>query len=139
MEREKRRPVIAVDFDGTIVTHKYPQIGEELEGAFSTLKDLQEAGFIIDLWTIRDGDLLDEAVNFCKEHGIEFHAINNNEPKEEFLPKYMSRKIFADYYIDDRNIGGFIGWNNIRKILLPGTEKQDPEPETPVKKKWWKR
>lgn len=111
--------ILAIDFDGTIVEHKYPQIGEEITGAFSTLKDLQRNGYILILWTVRHGELLDEAVDFCRQRGVKFYAVNSDQPDEVFNAKYTSRKIVADYYIDDRNIGGFVGWDNVREILLP--------------------
>ena len=59
--------VIAVDFDGTIVEHKYPRIGKEIPFAIATLKRLQEEGHRIILWTVREGDLLQQAVDFCRE------------------------------------------------------------------------
>lgn len=109
--------IIAVDFDGTIVEHRYPQIGKILPNAFETLKDLQNAGHKLILWTIRDGISLQEAVDFCKQNELVFFAVNESCPNEEFN-KYISRKIIADIYIDDRNIGGFIGWDKVRQILL---------------------
>lgn len=112
---------IAVDFDGTIVEHCYPQIGKELPGATEVLKELQSRGHRLILWTFRDGIYLREAVDFCIERGVYFYAINESHPNEDFN-KYMSRKIDADIFIDDRNIGGFIGWNKIREILIPDSE-----------------
>lgn len=110
--------IIAIDFDGTIVEHKYPDIGKPLAGAFDVMKELQENGHQLILWTYRDGEDLDAAVDFCLDNGIMFWAVNNSFPDEEYN-KYISRKINADVFIDDRNIGGFIGWDKIREILLP--------------------
>lgn len=107
---------IAVDFDGTIVEHMYPKIGKVMPFAFEALKELQASGHEIILWTFRSGDELTEAVEFCKKHGLEFFAINKSHPDEVYNHS-MSRKIYADVYIDDRNIGGFLGWSNIWKIL----------------------
>ncbi len=107
---------IAVDFDGTIVDHKYPEIGEEKLFAFSTLKAMHKKGFKLILWTYRSGKLLDEAVEYCKQNGVEFYAVNKNYP-EEIFDESMSRKVDVDIYIDDKNIGGFLGWTNIWKIL----------------------
>ena len=109
---------IAVDFDGTIVEHKYPAIGKELLFAFETLKELQRQKHQLILWTYRSGKELDEAVEFCKERGIEFYAVNKNYPEEEFDPT-ISRKIDADVYIDDRNLGGFPGWSAVWQTLHP--------------------
>jgi hydroxymethylpyrimidine pyrophosphatase-like HAD family hydrolase len=108
--------VIAVDFDGTIVEHTYPRIGKVMPFAFEALKELKAAGHTIILWTYRSGDELDEAVEFCKNNGLEFYAVNKNHPDEVF-DNSISRKIYADIYIDDRNIGGFPGWSYIWKIL----------------------
>jgi hydroxymethylpyrimidine pyrophosphatase-like HAD family hydrolase len=110
--------VIAVDFDGTIVEHKYPGIGNEMLFAFATLKALQQKGHKLILWTIRTGRLLEEAVSFCRENGVEFYAVNKNYP-EEVLDEKTSRKLNADIFIDDRAIGGFIGWSEVWSHLHP--------------------
>jgi hydroxymethylpyrimidine pyrophosphatase-like HAD family hydrolase len=110
--------VIAVDFDGTIVEHKYPAIGKEMLFAFATLKALQQKGHKLILWTIRTGDLLQEAVDYCRQNGVEFYAVNKNYP-EEMLDDRTSRKLNADVFIDDRNLGGFIGWSEIWQTLHP--------------------
>ena len=118
---------IAVDFDGTIVEHKYPAIGKELLFAFDTLKQLQKQGHQLILWTFREGKELKEAVQYCKENGIEFYAVNKSYPEEIFIPGKSSRKIDVDLFIDDRNIGGFLGWSEIWKLLNPDdfTEEED--------------
>ena len=110
--------IIAVDFDGTIVEHEYPEIGKPKLFAFETLKALQDSGHQIILWTYRSGKELDEAVEFCKKNGIEFYAVNKNYP-EEIFDETANRKIMADIYIDDRNIGGFLGWSKIWELLNP--------------------
>ena len=107
---------IAVDFDGTIVEHKYPAIGEELLFAIETLKELQRQQYQLVLWTFRAGKELEEAVEFCRRRGLEFYAVNKNYP-EEVYDNSISRKINADIYIDDRNIGGFPGWQVIWNLL----------------------
>lgn len=109
---------IAVDFDGTIVEHKYPEIGKEQLFAFETLKQLINQKHQVILWTYRAGKELDEAVEFCRENGVEFFAVNKNYPEEHYDGS-ISRKIDADVYIDDRNIGGFPGWSNIWQMLNP--------------------
>jgi len=110
---------IAVDFDGTIVEHKYPAIGKEVLFAFDTLRSLQEQRHQLILWTYRSGKELDEAVEYCKKNGIEFYAVNKNYPEEVFIEGEISRKIQADFYIDDRNIGGLLGWGEIWQMLNP--------------------
>jgi hypothetical protein len=109
---------IAVDFDGTIVEHEYPAIGKEKLFAFQTLKELEKMGARLILWTFRTGKELDSAVEYCKKNGIEFYAVNKNYP-EEIFDETVSRKIDADIYIDDRNIGGFPGWSGVWQILTP--------------------
>ena len=107
---------LAIDFDGTIVEDAYPKIGKQKSFAFDTLKNLQKDGHRLILWTYRYGKTLKEAVEFCKENGIEFYAINSSFPNEEYNPK-KSRKINADLFIDDRNIGGFYEWGEIYQFL----------------------
>lgn len=110
---------IAVDFDGTIVEHRYPAIGKEILFAFDTLKALQEQRHQLILWTYRSGKELEEAVEYCKKNGVVFYAVNKNYPEEEYLEGETSRKIQADFYIDDRNIGGLPGWGEIWQMLNP--------------------
>lgn len=107
-----RSLVIAVDFDGTIVDHEYPRIGAEKLFAFQTLRALQDKGHRLILWTIRDGKTLEDAVEYCRSNGIEFYAINETFPNEGFEVG-QSRKVNADIFIDDRNVGGFLGWGEI--------------------------
>jgi hydroxymethylpyrimidine pyrophosphatase-like HAD family hydrolase len=107
---------IAVDFDGTIVENKYPEIGKPMIFAFETLKKLEDDGFMLILWTYRSGKKLQEAIDFCKENGIVFYSVNKSYPEEEYTDD-ISRKIQADIFIDDRNIGGFLGWGKIYQIL----------------------
>ena len=109
--------IIAVDFDGTIVEDAYPNIGKPIMFAFETLKKLQEEGHRLILWTYRTGDKLKDAVNFCESNGIFFYAVNRSFPEEQY-DNSISRKIHADLFIDDRNIGGFIGWGEIYQMLI---------------------
>lgn len=110
---------IAVDFDGTIVEHKYPKIGKEKLFAFDALKALLNDGHQLILWTIRTGKELDEAVEYCKKNGVEFYAVNKNYPEEVYEEQITSRKVLADIYIDDRNVGGFPGWGEIYQMINP--------------------
>lgn len=109
---------VAVDFDGTIVEHAYPEIGEVKLFAFETLKELQKYKCKLILWTFRTGNELNQAVEFCRQNGIEFYAVNSNYP-EEIMDAGISRKINADVYIDDKNLGGFPGWSEAWKQLSP--------------------
>lgn len=120
--------IIAVDFDGTVVEDAYPGIGAPMIFAFDTLRKLNEEGHRLILWTYRHGDKLEEAVAFCKKNGIEFYAVNKNYPEEQF-DDTISRKIHADLFIDDRNVGGFLGWTAIYQAIF--------NYQPPVKKKKW--
>ena len=75
---------IAVDFDGTIVTHEYPNIGKELPFAVETLRQLQRDGHKIILWSVREGQLLEEAIEWCRARGLEFYASNKDYPENSF-------------------------------------------------------
>ena len=118
---------IAVDFDGTIVDHEYPGIGKEKLFAFLTLKELEKKGARLILWTFRSGKELEDAVDFCKKNGVDFYAVNKNYPEEVF-DESISRKIDADIYIDDKNIGGFPGWSEVWQMINP-FELQQQEAE----------
>lgn len=125
--------IIAVDFDGTIVEDGYPGIGQERLFAFETLKRLQADGHRLILWTYRHGKKLDDAVTYCQDNGITFYAVNQSFPEEDFKND-VSRKIHADLFIDDRNIGGVLGWGAIYQMLTNDT----PQLPKPKKKSWFK-
>ena len=109
---------IAVDFDGTIVEHRYPAIGKERPFAVATLRQLQRdmPDLHLILWTVREGELLEQAVAWCAERGLEFYAVNSNYPEELPSPSDGNqgcRKVTADIYIDDRNLDGLPEWTEI--------------------------
>ncbi len=135
---------IAVDFDGTIVEHRYPEIGKELPFATQTLRMLIEDRHKLILWSVREGKLLDDAVEWCRQRGVEFYAVNKDFPEEDLEKNQtFSRKIKADVWIDDRNVGGLPDWGTIYQMI---TERKTYEQvlmehmgevvEKP-KKKWW--
>ena len=110
--------VIAVDFDGTIVEHQYPAIGKELPFAIDTLRKLAEEGHRLILWTVREGQYLDDAVEFCRSRGLEFYAVNRDYPEEEKENNQrFTRKLKADLWIDDRNLGGLPDWGTIYEMI----------------------
>lgn len=115
---------IAVDFDGTIVENCYPQIGRERPFALQTLKALQDKGFTLVLWTCRAGKELEEAVEFCRKGGVTFYAVNENFEGETENGTGVIRKLDADIYIDDRNIGGLPSWGEIYQSLT-GQENEN--------------
>ena len=109
--------IIAVDFDGTIVEHKYPKIGNEIPFAIETLKKLRDEHHQLILWSVREGELLDEAVEFCRKRGLEFYAVNTNYPEEKGNHQHFSRKLKANLFIDDRNLGGLPDWGTIYRMV----------------------
>ena len=113
---------LAIDFDGTIVEDAYPSIGKPKIFAFETLKKLQSEGYRLILWTYRHGKSLEEAVEFCRKNGVEFYAVNSSFEGEIFDDETQSRKIDADLFIDDRNLGGFPGWGEIYNIITERIE-----------------
>lgn len=110
---------IAVDFDGTIVEHRYPDIGKEKPFAIDTLRKLSSEGHKIILWTAREGELLEDAVAFCRRKGLEFYAVNSDTPENAlvFQGKASTTKLIADIYIDDRNLGGLPDWGSIYEMV----------------------
>lgn len=94
--------IIAVDFDGTLCENQWPDIGPPREGVVKYILQRQQNGAKLILWTNRAGKRLEEAVAWCRDHGITFDAVNGNLP--EMVEKFGgdSRKVFADEYIDDK-------------------------------------
>ncbi|WP_071145012.1 BT0820 family HAD-type phosphatase [Bacteroides ihuae] len=134
--------IIAVDFDGTLVEHCYPEIGKEIPFAIDTLKMLQRDRHKLIMWTVREGRLLDEAVEWCRERGIEFYAVNKDYPEESLEDNGFSRKLKVDLFIDDRNLGGLPDWGVIYRMIKEKVgfeEVYSDMPEQPVarKKRWW--
>ena len=117
---------IAVDFDGTIVEHAYPKIGKEMPFATETLRQLIQDRHKLVLWTVRENELLQEAIDWCKERGVEFYAINRDYPEEEREKNnHFSRKLKVDIWIDDRNIGGLPDWGTIYRMIRENLTWQD--------------
>ena len=111
---------IAVDFDGTIVSHDFPGIGKEIPFAVATLRTLIAEGHKVILWTSRDGDLLKDALEWCAARGLKFYAVNSNYPDNSIVPVEKRRgspKVVADIYIDDRNLGGIPEWGVIYSMV----------------------
>ena len=138
---------IAVDFDDTIVEHKYPEIGAEIPFSIDTLKMLINDRHRLILWSVREGVLLEEAVEYCRKRGIEFYAVNKDYPEEKTTDRNFSRKLKVDMFIDDRNLGGLPDWGSIYRminekksyadILREEMAEQSDDYYKP-KKKWWK-
>lgn len=138
---------IAVDFDGTIVEHRYPEIGKELPFATETLRMLIAEHHQLILWSVREGKLLDDAVEWCRERGVTFYAVNKDYPEEKVeYNNHFSRKIKADLFIDDRNLGGLPDWGQIYQMihnhqtyadLMAERLRNRVETSSPQKKHWW--
>ena len=94
--------IIAVDFDGTLCSDRYPEIGKANQGLIHYLKDRKKHGSKLILWTCRCSKPLENAVDWCINQGLEFDAINENVP--EIIERFgsNSRKIYADLYFDDK-------------------------------------
>ncbi len=135
---------IAVDFDGTIVRHRYPKIGSEIPFAVQTLKMLAKEGHQLILWSVREGDLLQEAVDWCRERGLEFYAVNRDFPEEDVTKnKHFSRKLKVELFIDDRNVGGLPDWGTIYRMIHEKKTyeqvllEQNGDVIEKPKKRWW--
>ncbi|MBR0116784.1 MAG: hypothetical protein IKH02_00520 [Prevotella sp.] len=140
--------VIAVDFDGTIVEHRYPEIGREIPFAIDTLKMLIADRHKVILWTVREGKLLDDAVEWCRERGVEFYAVNKDYPEEKKeYNNHFSRKIKAEVWIDDRNLGGLPDWGEMytmikehksfENMIAEARKTRLSDHSAPKRKKWW--
>lgn len=115
--------IVAIDFDGTCVTHEYPNIGKEI-GAAPILKRMVEKGVKLVLCTMRDGKLLEEAAKWFSDNGIPLYGINKTPGQSKWT---TSPKIFANYYIDDAAIGTpllldtnnkpFVDWERLKLYL----------------------
>ena len=118
--------IIAVDFDGTIVEQRFPDVGPIVPYAMSTMHRIQDAGHRIILWTCRTGDNLKDAVNLLNDHGIRLHGINANAYDDEYGTGGI--KAWAHLYIDDMALGAplssslhqerwFIDWQRVEVDL----------------------
>ena len=112
--------IIAVDFDGTLCNNLYPLIGAPITSVLDYVKDARKGGAKVILWTCRTGILLNEAVEWCHEHGLDFDAVNENLP--EIIEAFGgdTRKIYADTYIDDK----CYPVDSIKTIYVEGTKRQ---------------
>lgn len=96
--------IVAVDFDGTICENAFPEIGKPRPRVIQAIKDYKRLGWKVILWTCRNKEYLTEALKWCRKHGLEFDAVNENLPEVEEMFGGYTRKIFADVYIDDKNV-----------------------------------
>jgi hypothetical protein len=117
--------IFAIDFDGTCVTHEYPNVGREI-GAAPVLKEMVEAGAKLILWTMRSGECLRDAIDWFEKHAIPLFGINTNPEQHTWT---ASPKAYAHTYIDDAAFGvplitskderPYVDWGLVREELLP--------------------
>ena len=122
---------VAVDFDGTIVKHEFPDIGPAVPFAFDWLKWWKEAGALLILWTMRsDGPALTQAVDFCRKYGIEFDGTNEGPGDRMWT---SSPKAYAHRYVDDAAFGcplihppqdnPYVDWRKVGPAILKEIEE----------------
>lgn len=111
--------IYAVDFDGTIVEDKFPQIGKLIPYSLESLRILQEQGHIIILWTCRTGKDLEDALEFMKKHNFVPDVVNDHSPKMKALfPESDSKKVYADFYIDDHDVFFYKDLNRMKNFWI---------------------
>lgn len=109
--------IFAIDFDGTLVENHpttFEIVAPKME-VIETVKKVKEAGHIIILWTCRLGDRLEEAINFCKKYGLEFDYHNENSLAAKEHPFGDTRKIYADFYLDNKAL---TTWESLKAIAI---------------------
>ena len=104
--------ILAIDFDGTLFEGSWPGIGSPKQGVIDKVKEFQETGLCeLVLWTCREGVSLEQALNRCEEVGLKFDSVNSNAPSQlKYMEEkaaqgeiFATRKIFADFYLDDKS------------------------------------
>lgn len=106
--------IIAVDFDGTLVEDRFPEIGPTIEENWELMRKAKESGAKIILWTSRDGERLEAAVDFCESKGFKFDAVNDNLEECKMLFNNDTRKIYANEYWDDKAVSRF---STVKSVL----------------------
>jgi hypothetical protein len=130
--------IIAIDFDGTIVEHEFPRIGKAVPFALDFMRAFQDMGAKLLLWTMRSGEHLTAAIEFCRENGIEFYGINSNPQQSSWT---SSPKAYAHLYIDDAAFGcpllrthppsvhrPMVDWMTVGPAVLQALRAHSPEP-----------
>lgn len=103
MKQERAmQTIIAIDFDGTVVDHRYPDVGPTLPGAVEKIKEISARGVKIILWTMRSGKELADAVKWYADNGIPLFGVNENPEQKSWT---QSPKAYAHLYIDDAAFG----------------------------------
>lgn len=130
---KKNIGIIAVDFDCTLTLddNNYPECGRPNIEAIKLMKEFRAQGGKLILWTCRYGDALEKAVSMCSMYGLSFDAVNDNLPEQSAKWRsshpdaIMSRKIYADMYLDDKDVRaivrGGVDWNAVSLVLFGQT------------------
>lgn len=132
----KKKSVLAIDFDGTIVENDHPNVGKPNPGAIEVLRELMEKGYRLILLTMREGDALNQAVVYCNGHNVDFIGINENPEQKEWAPD--SRKVYANLYIDDAGMNiplrmgsnekPCVDWEKLRDVFVSWGVLEQKEP-----------
>jgi hypothetical protein len=109
--------IIAIDFDGTIAHSCWPNVGTLIPGAKEYINRLYADGHYIIIWTCRAGEPLIKAINYLLAAGVKFHRINDDEPGVYAQYGGGGRKLYADVYIDDKQVGGLPPWSDIYETI----------------------
>jgi hypothetical protein len=109
--------ILAIDFDGTLHDGTYFNIGMPKPGAVKYMKKIKDEGHYIIIWTCREGDKQQKMKEWLKKKEIPYNVINDNNPVKTAEYKSNSRKVFADMYIDDKNILGVPSWDKIYNMI----------------------
>ena len=132
MKYDLSKLIIAVDFDGTVVTHEYPKVGRFI-GAESVLSDLVTQGAKLILWTMRSGEQLEDAVRWFEERKIPLYGVNKNPTQHTWT---SSNKCYAHLFIDDASLGiplceglrgerPYVDWDKVRELIWPDSRPQE--------------
>lgn len=101
---KEERKIYAFDFDGTIVTNEFPEVGKPIMEVIDLIRSVKSQGHYVILYTMREGEYLKDAIDFCRSWRIFFDAVNDNLPHMKEFYRNNPRKIFANYYVDDHNM-----------------------------------
>jgi guanylate kinase len=112
-----RRLVISIDFDQTIVSDVYPKVGRLMYGAKETIQHWHQKGHEIVINTCREGEHLRDVIDFLRENDIPYDAVNRNAQSRLLKYGIDSRKVSCDVQLDDKNLGGFLGWKKAADIV----------------------
>lgn len=97
-------PILAVDFDGTLVTAEYPSIGRINQGVLKAMWEAKARGWEIIIWTCREGQHLDDAITLLNNANVPYDYVNRHSQQALDFFEYESRKVYATLYHDDRNV-----------------------------------